>query len=175
MAGSAAEVTVERVVRRVRDVLLTIEERYRARGRSVAELGIDELAKRMAAVIPLPSPVNDQIGPFYRSEQVARLLGVSRQAVNERAKRGSILAMHTADGLLVYPTFQFDGRRILAGLTEVLAELRQQEVDRWAVAAWLVSPTAALDGATPLDAIRAGDRLQAVRQLARDALRRWTQ
>ena len=175
MTNSASDATVERVVSRVRDALLDIEAHYKERGRSVAELGIDELAQRMAAVVPLPSPVNDQIGPFYRSEQVARLLDISRQAVNERVKRSAILALRTADGMWVYPAFQFDGRRLLAGLADVLAELRQKDVDRWAVAAWLVSPTAALDAASPLEAIRTGGNLEAVRQLARDALRRWTQ
>ncbi len=175
MASSTSEVTVERVLQRVREALIEIEERYRSRGRSVAELGVEELAARMAAVVPLPSPVNDQIGPFYRTEQVARLLGVSRQAVHDRAKRGAILVLRTADDVSVYPTFQFEGRRLVSGLRAVLTELHREDVDRWAVAAWLVSPTAALGGASPLETIRAGGDLGAVRDLARDARRRWTQ
>ncbi len=137
-----------------------------------ALLDIDELAQRMIAVVSLLSPINDQIGPFCSSEQVARLLGISRQAVNGRVKRGAILALRTADGVWVYPAFQFDGRRLLTGFTYVFAELRQHEVNRWAVAAWLVSPTAALDGTSPLEVLRAGKNSSAICQLARDALKR---
>jgi len=60
----AMEATVERVLDRVRESLLDIEKRYRASGRSVAELGIDEVARRMTSAVPAPSPVNDEIGPF---------------------------------------------------------------------------------------------------------------
>jgi hypothetical protein len=175
MASSTSEITVDRLLRRVREALLEIEEDYRARGRSVAELGVDTLAERMAAVVPLPSPVNEQIGPFYRGDQVARLLGVSRQAVHERAKKGALLALRTADGAWVYPTFQFDGRRLVAGLGELLAVFKRADVDRWAVAAWLASPTAALQGGSPLDAVHAGVDAGALAALARDALHRWTQ
>ena len=175
MSKSAAEMTVERVIRRVRDALIDIEERYRARGRSVTELGIEELADRMTAVVPLPSPVNEKIGPFYRSEQVARILGVSRQAVNERVRKHAILALRTTDETLVYPTFQFDGRQLLPGLKSVLAEFRHKDIDRWAVAGWLVSPTAALADASPLDVVQTGADLEGVRQLARDTLGRWIQ
>jgi hypothetical protein len=76
----------------------------------------------MAAAMPMPSPVNDQIGPFYRSEQVAKLLRVSRQAVRARAKKGSLLALRMADEVWVYPTFQFKSCRMITGLQEVLAE-----------------------------------------------------
>jgi len=173
MTDSVSDVTIDRLLRRVRQALVVIEQGYRAQGRSVAELGLEELAERMAAVVPLPSPVNDRIGPFYRGEQVARLLGVTRQAVHERAKKENLLALRTADDAWVYPTFQFDGRRIVAGLPAVLAALKG--ADRWAVAAWLVSPTAALGGKTPLEVVRASREPQAVSDLARDALRRWVQ
>ena len=139
MRDSATNTTVERVLQHVRAALLDIEKSYRAQGRSVAELGAEQLAERMVAAVPLPSPVNERIGPFYRGEQVAKLLHISRQAVHERAKTGSLLALRTADDFWVYPTFQFKGRGVIPRLQEVLAEFRQAQPDRWAIAAWLVS------------------------------------
>lgn len=65
--------TVERVLQHVRAALVDIEKSYRARARSAAELGAEQLAERMVAAVPLPSPVNERIGPFYRGEQVAKL------------------------------------------------------------------------------------------------------
>lgn len=175
MRDSATHTTVERVLQHVRAALLDIEKTYRAHGRSVAELGVEQLAERMVATVPLPSPANERIGPFYRGEQVAKLLHISRQAVHERAKTGSLLALRTADDLWVYPTFQFKGRGIIPGLQEVLAEFRQAQPDRWAVAAWLVSPTAALNGLSPLETLRSTRKLAAVIGLAQDAVLRWTQ
>jgi hypothetical protein len=175
MRDSATDTTVELVLRHVRSALRDIEKSYRAKGRSVAELGAEQLAERMVAAVPLPSPVNDGIGPFYRGEQVAKLLQISRQAVHERAKKGSLLALRTADDLWVYPTFQFKGRSIISGLQEVLAEFRQAQPDRWAIAGWLVSPTAALAGQSPLDALRSNGELAPVIALAQDAVLRWTQ
>src|SRR3972149_5274841 len=87
----AMEATVERALERVRESLLDIEKRCRASGRSVAELGIDEVARRMTSAVPAPSPVNDEIGPFYRTDQVVSLLGITRQAVNERLRQRSLL------------------------------------------------------------------------------------
>jgi hypothetical protein len=58
--------------------------------------------------IPTPSQWNCLVGPFYTSAEVAWLLGgVSRQALADRRQRRTILATKTADGVFVYPTFQF--------------------------------------------------------------------
>jgi hypothetical protein len=166
------EVTVERVIDRVRESLLDIEKRYRANGRSVAELGIDEVAQRMASAVPAPSPVNDKIGPFYRTDQVVSLLGITRQAVNERLRKRTILGMQTRDGVWVYPVFQFENRGILGKLPEVLRSF-DPRADRWAVAAWLVSKDVRLGGERPLDRVHSGVELDRVKFLARDASRRW--
>ena len=156
----------------VRPALVAIEKQYRRQGRSVEELGVDELAGRMAAVVPAPSPVNALFGPFYRTDQVATLLGVSRQAVADRVRLGSLLAMRTREGAWVYPVLQFEGRRPLPGLAGVLRAFGKGH-DGWAVAAWLVSPHAGLNGDRPIDWIRAGSDVERVEELGRHAARRW--
>lgn len=172
---SAAQATVDRLLGRVREPLLELERRYRAQGRSVADAGLDELALRMASVVPAPSPVNERLGPFYRTEQVVRLMGISRQAVADRVRKGTLLGMQTADGSWVYPMFQFKGRRLLVGFSDVLRHFNHRDIDRWAVAAWWVSPSSALGGSRPLDWIRSARDDQALTTLARDTVRRWTE
>lgn len=175
MASTTAETTVDRLLDQIRKPLLKIEREYRKRGRSVTELGIEKLAQRITAVVPVPSPINERIGPFYRSDQVVRLLGITRQAVHDRTHKGGLVAAQTAESTWVYPTFQFEGRHLVVGLKAVLKEFDLSETDRWAVAAWWVSPDAALRGLSPLEWIRAGRDLDRVLSLARDAGRRWRQ
>lgn len=98
----------------------------------------------------------EHLGSFYDSEGVAKLLSrtgtpISRQAVH---KRRGLLALTTGSGQVVYPAFQFDGRRLVPGLSAVLDQLPETVVSRWTVASWLVSPEAELDGARPIDVLR---------------------
>lgn len=77
-----------------------LEARYAERGRSLSELcPPEELAERMVATVPLPSPWGE-LGPFYSTGKVARLLGgISRQAIADRRKRGTLLGLQTIDGV----------------------------------------------------------------------------
>ncbi|MDA8302338.1 MAG: hypothetical protein M0005_12565 [Actinomycetota bacterium] len=55
----------------------------------------------------------DQIGPAYRQGDVALLLGKSKQAVSEDER---LLRLEMRSGIVGYPAFQFDGRRLLLGI-----------------------------------------------------------
>lgn len=149
---------------------------YLEAGGSLAALGRpEELVRRMLAAVPTPSPWNELIGPFHTTAQVAELLGgISRQAVAERRRRRTVLALRTADGAWVYPSFQFDERnQLLAGLAEVLGCFDPESVDEWTVAGWLVARHQALGGETVVERLRRGGDLEAVLVLARDAARRF--
>lgn len=50
---------------------------------------------------------NRAVGPFYSSRGLARRLKVDHSRLDEMARTGQILALHTAEGDLVYPTRQF--------------------------------------------------------------------
>jgi hypothetical protein len=138
-----------------------------------------ELARRMVELLPLSSRWNDLLGPFYSTAQVAKLLGgVSRQAIADRRERRTLLGLKTADGVVVYPTFQFDERnQVLPGLAEVLQVFRDgnAHVDDWTLAGWLVSPLKALRGQSVIQWLQAGRDLEPVLTLARDAARRFAQ
>ena len=85
----------------------------------------------MLQAVPTASRWNDLVGPFYSAGQVAKVCGgVSRQALADRRERRTILGLKTADGAIVYPTFQFDEKnRVLSGLPEVLQCFRGVDVD----------------------------------------------
>ncbi len=155
-----------------------LESRYAGQGRSLADLGApQELAERMVATLPSPSPWDDLIGPFYGPAQVARVLGnVSRQAVADRRQRRTLLGLKTADGHWVYPLFQFDRcNRVLAGLPELLRILAASGIDDWSLAGWLASPLRSLGGRTPIECLRSERDAETLRAVTRDAARRFAQ
>jgi len=95
----------------------------------------------------------EQLGPAYRQGDVARLLGKSRQAVS--ADRG-LLRLRLRDGEIGYPVFQFDGRRQLPGMRELVRILAPAVASAWTTASWLTSPAPELDDRTPLALLREG-------------------
>lgn len=106
-----------------------------------------------------------QIGPTLTQAAVAELLGMSPQGVSKRAVAGDLLRLTHRDGRPVYPTFQFDGRGVLGGLATVLSVVGEVD-DMLTATAWLTAPKPALDGVSPVEALRAG-RVDAVVDAAR--------
>ena len=73
---------------------------------------------------------------WLSGSDVARMLGVSRQAVNQRAGRGSLLAMVDGDGVR-YPAWQFRDGSPVRGLLDLVRAARDAGVDDAALAAWI--------------------------------------
>jgi hypothetical protein len=172
-----ADAYVARVSSRVTEELNRRVGVLRQQGQAADALGDpDALAARMLAALPQPSPWAE-LGPFYSTAGLARVLGgVSRQAVDERRRRRTVLALRTTDGAWVYPSFQLDERnRVVAGLAEVLDRFRPRtRDDEWMVAAFLAAPQPALGGATIADHLRQGGELGPVLALADDRANRWS-
>jgi hypothetical protein len=167
---------VKRVSSRVAEELARRVETLQRNGHEAADLGDpDELADRMLAAVPAPSPWRD-LGPFYSTSGLARVLGgVSRQAIEERRRRRTILALRTADEVWVYPAFQLDERnRVVAGLTQVLDRFHPETPDdEWMVAAFIAAPQPGLDGRSIAEHLRQGGDLAPVLALADERARRW--
>ena len=93
--------------------------------------------------------------------QVVEMLGVSRQAVHEREKKGRLLAVRE-NGRLRFPLWQFDAQGddgVVAGLPSVLKALDEiAPIPALAKMSWLQKPNGALGGATPLESLRAGQQ-----------------
>lgn len=134
-----------------------------------------EMAERMLSVVPVQHPWDAQIGPFYDPPGVVGMLGVSKQAVADRAQRGTLLRVTTQQGRHLYPAFQFAGRRLRPAVSEELGRFRNTHVDGCAVASWFTTPAAALDGVTPARWLRDGADPAPVVALARDVAARWSQ
>ena len=90
--------------------------------------------------------------------QVATLLGVTRQSVHEKAKRGTLLAVLDR-GSLRFPAWQFDPEGtggLLDGLPEVLQAL--EHTSPLGKASWLTGPNPYFEGHTPLETLRRGEK-----------------
>jgi hypothetical protein len=172
MASASAardEAYVARVSDRVAEHVRRRLSELREQGRGLADLGAaDDLAARMVATLPQPSPWPD-LGPFYSTKGIARVLGgVSRQAVDDRRRRRTLFALRTKDGVWVYPRFQLDERnRVLPGLADVLACFEPDTIDDWTLASLLTSPQEALGGRSVIAHLRAGRPLEPVLALCR--------
>jgi hypothetical protein len=98
--------------------------------------------------------------------EAAKILGISRQAVEARRKKDRLLAVATGRHGRRYPLCQFDEAsldKVVRGLDRVLAVIDDEE--GWMRLAFLLSPEERLKGATPLDALRSG-KLEAVEKAA---------
>jgi hypothetical protein len=177
MAASKTDAAyVDRVSARVSEELARRVDTLRRNGHKAADLGDpDELAERMLAAVPAPSPWRD-LGPFYSTAGLARVLGgVSRQAVEERRRRRTILALRTADDVWVYPAFQLDERnRVVRGLPQVLERFQPGTPDdEWMVAAFVAAPQPGLDDRSIVDHLCSGGDLDPVLALANERARQW--
>ena len=123
-----------------------------AQGRRLDLGDVDDLADRMLAALPSVHPLDQPLGPFYDTAGLVAWLGISRQALFDRVRRGTVLACRTADGHLVYPSLQF-GRNgaVRPGVQEAVGAFSRRGVDGWSVGAWLTTPSELFDGHSAVD------------------------
>jgi biotin operon repressor len=106
----------------------------------------------------------DAEGGTLSAEEVGEVLGISRQAVNQRRQKGQLLALSVGRHGYAYPAWQLGREGTLEGLPEVL-ELLSEE-DPWMQARFFLTPSPRLDDARPLDLLREG-RVNEVLEAAR--------
>jgi hypothetical protein len=95
--------------------------------------------------------------------EVARRLGLTRQAVEQQRRAGHLLALPTERRRYAYPAWQFTPDGVLPGLVDTLADLQVRSP--WMRAAFFLGRNVYLDGASPLGELRRG-RVAAVRRAA---------
>ncbi|MCL2785562.1 MAG: hypothetical protein FWD55_09095 [Propionibacteriaceae bacterium] len=144
--------------------------KQRLTGLNLSELGpLDAVADRMVASLPRTDSVwKDIAGPVYTSRGLQKWLGISRQAISQHAKERRILRLITADGISVFPAFQFDdhGHR-LPHLKDVLDILYEGLDDPWTWATWLNTPIR--NGESYADRLRQGEWESVLEQAREDA------
>lgn len=129
------------------------------RAASDAVRRLDPLAGAVARAAEARTALVEAAGGFLGAEATARLLGVTRQAVDKRRAARRLLGVRVA-GDWHYPAAQFAEGETVPGLDAVLAGM--PEAGPWSVLDALLAPEDALGGASPLEALRAG-RLAEVR------------
>lgn len=166
------------------DYLDTVVAALRARLRSVSEgstetlevlLGpASDLAERVTAAVPSANQLAVAVGPVYRQAGLARAAGCTRQAVGDWIHKRRVLALTTADGVVLVPASHLTAHlRPLPGLDAVLRLLTPDVVDAWTLASWLAAPQQRLHGESVLQRLveRPGDAT--VLAIAESAYRRW--
>lgn len=78
-------------------------------------------------------------------------------AVADLSQEQRLLALPTADGHVLFPSFQFHDGRPLAVMPRILRVLDEAGLDAWSTAAWFRSPQELLGGETPADWLNAGE------------------
>jgi len=94
-------------------------------------------------------------GQPLRSEEVAQLLGISRQAVDKRRSKGQLLAVSLRKRGYFYPLWQFKDGGVLEGLELVLAALAR--FDAWTQLMFIKTGDLRLNNLTPLECLVAGN------------------
>ena len=103
-------------------------------------------------------------GGTLTATEVARRLGLTRQAVEQQRRGGQLLALPSGRRGYAYPAWQFTPDGVLPGLVDTLADLQVRSP--WMRAAFFLGRNVYLDGASPLAELQRG-RVAAVRRAAR--------
>lgn len=93
-------------------------------------------------------------GGTISAPAAARMLGLSRQAVDKRRQAGTLLAVGIGRHGYQYPVWQFEGHGVLKGLDQVLRALARH--DDWMKLAFFVNPNVHLDELPPIEVLRRG-------------------
>lgn len=113
----------------------------------------DPLAKAKLRGILAKQLLLEAEGGCLSSDDAARALGISREAVNKRRQSGKLIGL-PAGRSYRYPAWQFQEGKTLAGLETVLKTLKVQ--DPWMQTAWILNQNSRLGG-SPLDLLRLGE------------------
>jgi hypothetical protein len=110
----------------------------------------DPLAPARLRGLRMRERLLDAEGGTRSAAELATMLRVTRQAVDKRRRKGTLVGLDLGRRGYAYPVWQVG----LHGLSEVLGELR--EYDPWTQVAFMLSPNIWLDGETPLRILRDG-------------------
>lgn len=114
----------------------------------------DPLAAARLRGLEARSRLLEAEGGTISVDDVARILGISRQAVDKRRRTGKLIGLDTGRRGYLYPSWQFGRDGLLDGLEKVLDSLLVQ--DPWTRVAFFVSGSKYLGGESPLAELKRG-------------------
>jgi hypothetical protein len=128
-----------------------------------------DLGERAALLVVAQSSWRSHLGTLFDTAEVQALPGIgTRQAVSDRARRGDLLMLATADGRRHYPAFQFGpSGQPFPVLPRVLAAFTEAEVSPHTIASWFRTPQPLLEAATPAQWMGEGKRDEPLLEAAR--------
>ncbi len=146
------------------EVLVRALERAIVRDRGPAEMDHDTLyGEAQLRGVRARDRLLAAEGGAISAMEVARRLHMTRQAVDERRKKGRLIGLNTGKRGYAYPVWQFDDAGILPGLVSVLRALA--DLEPWSQVAFMLNPNSRLQGESPLTLLRRGN-IDAVRAAA---------
>lgn len=116
---------------------------------------IEPLAPAFIRGIQAQRHLIEENGGTMAAEQVAEILGITRQAVEKRRRAGKLIALTVGRHGYRYPVWQFTKSGVLPGLVDVLAALAAH--DEWMQTAFFVSGNPRLGDETPVQVLKAGN------------------
>jgi hypothetical protein len=126
--------------------------------------GIDPLMPARIRGIRLKQELLNTEGGTISSEQVAKLLNLTRQGVDKRRASGKLIGISMGRRGYAYPLWQFQDGQVLSGLEVVLKAMKERAP--WTQVMFMLTSDLHLDGETPLARLRQGD-IDSVVQAAR--------
>jgi hypothetical protein len=115
---------------------------------------IDPLAAAKLRGMVRQHQLVNKYGGAIRVEEVAQLLGITRQGVDKRRREGRLIGLTQGRRGYAYPTWQFERGGTLTHLETVLGAL--QKHDPWMQLSFFVNPNAHLSESSPLEVLREG-------------------
>jgi hypothetical protein len=122
---------------------------------------------RRKGLFPVKSPtVKERLltaeGGYYLSGEIAKLIGINEQKLEELRQTDKIIGLPVKDGRYVYPKWQLTKRfwsyQVLPGLAEVLATFPDDSP--WMRAAFMLNDSDCVEFPTPLAGLKAGKLAQ---------------
>ncbi|MDQ6613917.1 MAG: hypothetical protein M3083_04010 [Actinomycetota bacterium] len=117
-------------------------------------LSSPELGRRAAEAALAPLIWREAVGDRWDTTETAEFLGVTRQALHDRIKRGTLLGI-PGRGVTWFPIWQFDlvGRRARPVVVSLLQVFRNMDrpLEAVEIASWAQRPHAELDDVAPAD------------------------
>ncbi len=126
-----------------------------ASGELVEDLrSFEPLAPAFIRGIEARNQLLNENGGTLTAQEVAGVLGITRQAVEKRRSSGNLVGLTTGRHGYRYPTWQFTKSGVIAGLEDVLRALAPY--DPWMQTAFLLGSNPRLQNQSPLEMLKAG-------------------